>query len=207
MSDWISIIVFPLIAVKEKKIKRVAALLCKGLQGCYPALWQVCHEAVHLKNLICTQVHKQPASNRSCPGSPRSPPESPLLLNGFCLAVHELDIIMKSKRKRCFSLSLSTSLSLYSLVFYTREQKKHLLNNDTTICLKGFSGITAAVYHAITRECWHAYVYVLLHIQWRHLCLCVCTLNIYSSAFWEEENGSLKNKNLIFIVHKTSTST
>lgn len=96
----------------KKKIKRVAALLCKGLQGCYPALWQVCHEAVHLKNLICTQVHKQPASNRSCPGSPRSPPESPLLLNGFCLAVHELDIIMKSKRKRCFSLSLHLSFSL-----------------------------------------------------------------------------------------------
>lgn len=123
MSDWISIIVFPLIAVKEKKIKRVAALLCKGLQGCYPALWQVCHEAVHLKNLICTQVHKQPASNRSCPGSPRSPPESPLLLNGFCLAVHELDIIMKSKRKRCFSLSLHLSFSLLAGFLHSWTKK------------------------------------------------------------------------------------
>lgn len=95
-------------------------------------------------------------------------------------------------------LSLSPPLFLSTRWFFTLvNKKKHLLNNDTTICLKGFSGITAAVYHAITRECWHAYVYVLLHIQWPHLCLCVCTLNIYSSAFWEEENGSLKNKNLI----------
>lgn len=96
-------------------------------------------------------------------------------------------------------LSLSPPLFLSTRWFFTLvNKKKHLLNNDTTICLKGFSGITAAVYHAITRECWHAYVYVLLHIQWPHLCSCVCTLNIYSSAFWEEENGSLKNKNPYF---------
>lgn len=95
-------------------------------------------------------------------------------------------------------LSLSPPLFLSTRWFFTRsnKQKKHVLNNYTTICLKGFSGITAAVYHAITRECWHAYVYVLLHIQWRHLCL--CTLKIYSSSFWEEENGSLKNKNPYF---------